>query len=89
VPTGAEAGFPGYEVAVWWGIAGPRGLPRPVFDRLRKEFTAILGDPETEKVLARDAAQVKIIAPTEFRKYIHEEVVKWTRVAKEADIKVQ
>ena len=89
VPTGAEAGFPGYEVAVWWGIAGPRGLPRPVFDRLRKEFTAILGDPETEKVLARDAAQVKIIAPAEFRKYIHEEVVKWTRVAKEADIKVQ
>jgi tripartite-type tricarboxylate transporter receptor subunit TctC len=89
VPTGAEAGFPGYDVAVWWGIAGPRGMPRPAFDRLRKEFTAILRDPETEKVLARDAAQVKIITPAEFRKHIHEEVIKWTRVAKEADIKVQ
>ena len=64
-------------------------MPRPAFDRLRKEFTAILRDPETEKVLARDAAQVKIITPAEFRKHIHEEVIKWTRVAKEADIKVQ
>ena len=89
VPTGAEAGFPGYDVAVWWGVSAPAGLPRPVFDRLRRELTTILREPDTEKLLARDAAQVKIIAPAEFRKYIHEEVIKWGRVAKEADIKVQ
>ena len=89
VPTGAEAGFPGYDVDVWWGISGPKGMPRTAFDRLPKEFTAILRDPETEKLLARDAAQVKIIAPAEFRKHIHDEVIKWTRDAKEANIKVQ
>ena len=89
IPTVAEAGYPGYEVAVWWGVSGPAGLPRPVFDRLRREFTAILRDPETAKLLARDAAEVKIIPPAEFRKMIHNEVTKWTKVAKEAEIKVQ
>ena len=38
VPTVAEAGFPGYEVYVWWGIVAPRGTPRPVLEKLRREF---------------------------------------------------
>jgi tripartite-type tricarboxylate transporter receptor subunit TctC len=89
VPTVAESGYPGYEVAVWWGVSAPAGVPRPAFDRLRRELTAILRDPETSKLLARDAAEVKIIKPAEFRKLIHDEVVKWTDVAKTAGIKVQ
>src|SRR5215510_1192971 len=38
IPTVAESGFPGYEVAVWWGVSGPAGLPRAVLDRLRREY---------------------------------------------------
>ena len=89
VPTGAEAGVPGYDVAVWWGVSAPAGLSRPVSDRLNRELTAILKDPETTSLLAKDAAEVKIMAPPEFRKLIHSEVRKWTGVAKDAGIKVQ
>ena len=89
VPTGAEAGFPGYDVAVWWGVSAPAGLQRPVLDRLHRELTTILRDPETTTLLARDAAEVKISPPAEFRKLISSEVKKWTAVAREADIKVQ
>jgi len=89
IPTVAEAGFPGYEVAVWWGVDAPAGVPRPVLEKLRRELSAILRDPETEKLLARDAAQVIVMPPTDFRKMIHDEVRKWTGVAQTAGIHVQ
>jgi len=89
IPTVAESGFPGYEVAVWWGVSGPAGLPRPVLEKLRREYTAILKEPETGKVLAADAAEIRLMAPGEFRKYIHAEVKKWSQVAKDEGIRVQ
>ena len=89
VPTVAEAGFPGYEVYVWWGIVVPHGVPVAVQNRLRSQMTAILQDPETRKRLVADAAEPRILAPNEFGKLIHEDVKKWTGVAKQAGIRVQ
>ena len=89
IPTVAEAGFPGYEVAVWWGVLAPARTPRAVLDKLHREITAVLRQPETQKLLATEAAEIRIVSPAEFRKYIHEEVRKWTGVAKEAGIRVQ
>jgi tripartite-type tricarboxylate transporter receptor subunit TctC len=88
-PTIGESGYPGYEVYVWWGIVAPRGVPRPALDKLRHELTEILKDPKTKELLAADAAEVKIAPPPEFRKLIHDEVLKWKDVAKTAGIHVQ
>lgn len=88
-PTVAEAGFPGYEVYVWWGFVVPRGVPGVIQDKLRREITAILKDPVTQKRLAADAAETKIVTPAEMRKMIHNDVKKWTVVAKQAGIHVQ
>jgi tripartite-type tricarboxylate transporter receptor subunit TctC len=89
VPTVAEAGYPGYEVAVWWGISAPTGVPRPVYDKLRGELNAVLKEPETQKMLAGEAAEAKSLAPAEFRKLIHDDLKKWAGVAKDAGIRVQ
>ncbi|MGQ0523065.1 MAG: Bug family tripartite tricarboxylate transporter substrate binding protein [Betaproteobacteria bacterium] len=89
VPTVAESGFPGYDVSVWWGIVVPHGTPAPAQNRLRKELTAILQDPETKKRLVTDAAEPRIMTPAEMRKLIRNDVRKWTEVAKAAGIKVQ
>ncbi|MGQ0752252.1 MAG: tripartite tricarboxylate transporter substrate binding protein [Betaproteobacteria bacterium] len=89
VPTVAEAGYPGYEHYVWWGIVVPRGVPAPVQSKLRSEINAILQDPETKKRLLMDAAEPRIVSPAEFRKMIHNDVKKWRDVAKSAGIKVQ
>lgn len=89
VPTVAESGFPGYEVAVWWGIAAPAGVPRDPMQKLFKEITAVLKDPETLKRLAAEAAEPKIAGPREFRKIIHSDILKWRGVAKSAGIKVK
>jgi tripartite-type tricarboxylate transporter receptor subunit TctC len=89
VPTVAEAGYPGYEVYVWWGVVAPRGTPRPVMDKLRREFAAVLQDPETQKRLAADAAEPQMLTPAEFRKMVHDDVKMWRGVAQTAGIRVQ
>src|SRR5512134_140453 len=51
VPTVAELGYPGYEVAVWWGVATPAGVPRAALDKLGHALTAVLQEPDTKKRL--------------------------------------
>jgi tripartite-type tricarboxylate transporter receptor subunit TctC len=89
VPTVAESGFPGYEVAVWWGMAAPTGTPRPVQEKIRRELTAVLDEPDTQKHLLTDAAVPLRMTPPEMRKMIHSDVRKWRDVAKAAGIKVK
>lgn len=89
VPTVIESGFPGYEVTVWWGIAAPAGAPRAVMEKLRREITTVLQEPETQKRLLTEAAEPRIVTPTELRKIIHDDRKKWADVAKQAGIHVQ
>jgi tripartite-type tricarboxylate transporter receptor subunit TctC len=89
IPTVAEAGFPGYEVAVWWGVSAPDGVPGPVMEKLRREITAVLLDPETKKRLLADSAEPMNLTQAEFRKLIRDDKKKWTDVAKQAGIRVQ
>ena len=89
VPTVAEAGYPGYEVYVWWGIAAPHGVPPAVMDKLQREFVAILQQPETRKRLATDAAEPLSLSPAEFRKMVRDEVSTWRGVAQTAGINLR
>ena len=88
-PTVAEAGYPGYEVAVWWGIVAPAGVPKAIVNRLNQEITAILQDPATSKHLAAEAAETLPGTPAQFREYISDELRKWTDVGKAARITMQ
>jgi tripartite-type tricarboxylate transporter receptor subunit TctC len=89
VPTVIESGFPGYEVAVWWGVVVPAGTSRGPAEKLRKEFIAVLEHADTKKYLAGESAEPLLLAPAEFRKLIHDDVKKWKTVAREAQIKVE
>jgi tripartite-type tricarboxylate transporter receptor subunit TctC len=89
VPTVAESGYPDYELAVWWGLSTPAGAPRANLERLRRELTAILDEPETKKRLLADAAEPRLMAPDELRSLIQNERKKWTEIAKQAGIQVQ
>ena len=89
IPTVTEAGFPGYEVYVWWGVSAPAGVPAAVMEKLRREITAVLLDPETQKRLLADSAEPMNLTQAEFRKMIQDDKKKWTDVAKQAAIRVQ
>jgi tripartite-type tricarboxylate transporter receptor subunit TctC len=88
-PTIAEAGVPGYEASIWWGVLGPAGMPRDVVTKLNAEIGAALREPETVKWFTSQAADPVIATPDHFRKVIAGDIIKWARVAKEAGITKQ
>jgi tripartite-type tricarboxylate transporter receptor subunit TctC len=89
VPTVGEAGYPGYDVAVWWGVTAPAGVAKAAKQRLEREFAAILNDPETQKRLLADAAEPRIMKPEDIRALIVADRNKWTDVAKVANIRIE
>jgi tripartite-type tricarboxylate transporter receptor subunit TctC len=89
VPTLSEAGARGYEFTVWWGVVAPALTPPPIINRLNAEINAILLDPEAAKQLAAEGADVTAWTPTQFGELLAENLNKWKRVAREADIRAE
>ena len=83
VPTISEAGVPGYDGSIWWGVLGPAGIPAGIVTKLNAEIGAILRDPEMAKRLAAEAAEPVIDTPEAFGKLIVNDIAKWGRVAKQ------
>jgi tripartite-type tricarboxylate transporter receptor subunit TctC len=89
IPTIAEAGVPGYEANNWWGVLAPAGTPAAATGRLRQEITAILESPEMRKRFEAEGGEAARMSVQEFSELIAAEIVKWTRVVKEAGIKAE
>ncbi len=89
VPTIAEAGVPGYEATNWWGILAPANTPQPIVDRLNKDLQGILASDEVKKLFQTEGADVDYVGTADFGKFIATEITKWTKVVKEANIKVE
>lgn len=82
LPTIAETGVPGYDVATWYGVLAPAGVPRPIVARLNKEIVTILMTPEVRQHLQDDGANVIASTPAAFEKMMRIEVAKWAKVVK-------
>jgi tripartite-type tricarboxylate transporter receptor subunit TctC len=89
VPTVAEAGLPGYQSVGWRGIVGPAGLPAPVLDRLTRVMKTIVNSEEVKTHFLRDGMEVDYRNPVEFAAFIADEMDRWSRVVKKANIKVE
>jgi tripartite-type tricarboxylate transporter receptor subunit TctC len=89
VPTIAEGGVPGYEATNWWGISAPAGTPAPIVDRLSRELKTLLSSPDVQKLFLNEGAEADFVGPAEFGQFIEAEIIKWGKVVKEANIKVE
>ena len=87
LPTVAEAGLPGYDASVWFGVFVPAGTPRPVVQRLHAEIARALAAPDLKGRMAAMGAEVSGMGPDEFREFWRKEIPKWAGVVKAADIK--
>jgi len=87
LPTVAEAGLPGYEVGIWFGVLAPGGTPRAIVNKLHDDILPILALPEVKSRLEAYNAIVIGDTPAEFTAYIKAEIDKWSGIAKK--IKVQ
>ena len=88
VPTMNEAGVPGYEATLWLGLMAPRGTPKPVVDKLNEAISRIVGQPDVKQTWAKQGAVAMVMSPEVFDKYARDDITKWARVIKAANIKV-
>lgn len=89
VPTVAEAGVPGFQFETWWGLLGPARMPAPVVKRLSDELTTVLKLPEVRDILTREGAAPQITSPEEFQALIRADIVRWSKLIKEANIQLE
>jgi tripartite-type tricarboxylate transporter receptor subunit TctC len=89
VPTIDEAGVPGYQQELWFGLLGPAGLPRPILARLNGEIGHILSDAETKAKWAPIGMEPRPTSPENFDRLIRGEIELYTRIARAANITSQ
>ena len=81
VPTVADT-VPGYEASAWFGMAVPKGTPRPIIDKLNKTINQALADPAMQAKLAELGGSLIAGTPEDFGKVVAEETDKWAKVVK-------
>ena len=89
VPTVAESGLPGYDVILWHGLIGPKGLSRAVVDRINGEVTKALKLKETAEQLQNDGVAPAGGTPEQFAAQIKKEIGVWRKVAADAGVKAE
>jgi tripartite-type tricarboxylate transporter receptor subunit TctC len=89
VPTVHEAGVPNYEATIWLGLLAPKGTPKAIIDRLNEAVSKIASQPAVRQEWGKQGATPMVMAPAAFEKYIQDDIAKWARVIKSANIKAE
>jgi tripartite-type tricarboxylate transporter receptor subunit TctC len=85
LPTIGET-LPGFEVIHWYGIWGPKGMPREIVTRWNGEVARILQTEEMKNRARSEGLEITAGPPQEFAGIVRRDIEKWRRVMKEAKI---
>lgn len=89
VPTLAEAGLPGFELNVWYGMYAPAGTPEPVIEKLTTTLQTALADPKLVEAFAKLGAQpvaADQAQPAALQAKVESEIAKWGPIIEEAGV---
>lgn len=89
IPSIAEQGYPGFDVAIWTALAAPAGTPVAVIDRLNAAAIKMLALPETREAMARQGIEPAPSSAAQLNNRIRDEILRWQKVAKEVGMKPQ
>jgi tripartite-type tricarboxylate transporter receptor subunit TctC len=89
LPTIAEAGLPGYSASGWYGFVAPAATPRDIVTRLAGEFNRILKQPDVVERLSGQGAEPVGGTPEQFGAFIRDEINKWAKLVKSANMKAE
>jgi tripartite-type tricarboxylate transporter receptor subunit TctC len=89
VPTAIEAGFKDYEAIGWFGLMAPAGTPPAIVDYVSAEVAKAMATPSIRERTLEIGATPVGNAPAEFERFVRDEVSKWTRIIRDAGIKLE
>ena len=87
LPTIAEAGVPGYEVVLWYGVLGPKDLPKNIVARWNTEIRKATKLPDMKERLVSEGFDIDDSPPAVFQALLKRDVAKWAKVVKDAKVK--
>jgi tripartite-type tricarboxylate transporter receptor subunit TctC len=87
VPTMAEAGVPGVDTSLWFGLLAPAGTPRPIVDKLAAATRQAMQTPAAIEALRPQGDDPLDAGPDEFAAFMRSEITRWTQVAHAAGMK--
>ena len=88
VPTVAESGYKGYNVTLWYGLIGPKGLPADIVNRINSEVNKVLAQKETPVKLEVDGASVAGGTPAQFQTIVNREIELWRGMVTKLGVKL-
>ena len=88
VPTLDESGLKGYELAAWFALVGPAGMPRPIVDKINMALAAVTKQSDVRESLARQGLDANLMTPEQLSAYFRQQSATVSKVAREAQIKV-
>jgi tripartite-type tricarboxylate transporter receptor subunit TctC len=87
IPTVDEAGVPGYDVGVWFGVLTVAGTSREIVQRLNAEMVKVLTSAEVKERFGKIGVDVVAGSPEQFSQFLKSEVGRWAKVIQDAGIK--
>jgi tripartite-type tricarboxylate transporter receptor subunit TctC len=89
IPTVAESGMTGIDFVSWYGLWGPKGLPADIAAKLQAQVAAIVVDPQVKSRLALLGFEPIGSSTADFARYIDDEMAKYVKIIKDANIKAE
>jgi len=87
IPSATEAGIPGMEAELWFGLFTTAGTPKAIVSKLNRDIVAILRNPEVKDTVLARGAVVTPSTPEELTAWVKSELKKWTPIIKASGIK--
>jgi tripartite-type tricarboxylate transporter receptor subunit TctC len=88
LPTAAEAGLPGYEVATWYAIWAVKGTPKEIVDRMNEEVGKALASKEIRDAWTANGSDIPSVSQAEFARFLNSEIKRWAHVTKTSGAKL-
>ena len=87
IPSAAEAGIPGMQAKLWFGLFTTGKTPRPIVMKLNREIGDILRDPQAKEAILKQGIETTPGTPEELGEWVKSELARWTPIIQAAGIK--
>ena len=89
IPTIAEQGYPNFDISLWFGVWARAGTPAAIVKKVNTDINQAMQDPEVKNAYETKGIKATPMSPQEFGKFVRDEMAKYQKIAKDANIEPQ